>query len=255
MNVISLQSGSNGNCIYVEAGSTSLLIDAGISGKQAQLRLAEHGRDIRDVTAVLISHDHSDHTSGVGVFHRKFGLPICITPETLRAADSKLRLGRVDDVRPFSAGSQLDFDGLTVETLPTPHDGVDGVVFVINDGRHRLGVLTDLGHCFAGLGEAIATLDAVVLESNYDPGMLDSGPYPAFLKRRIRGAGGHISNQESSELVKAWASPKLRWLCLAHLSQQNNDPKLALSAHRRALGDRLPIHVASRYHVGELLAL
>ncbi len=253
MKVICLQSGSNGNCVYVEAGGSRLLVDAGISGKQAELRLAEHGRSIRDVDAVLISHDHSDHARCLGVFQRKFGLGVYVTAKTLQSARSRLALGELGDVRPFVAGERLAFDGLSVETIPTPHDGADGVGFVLDDGRRRLGVLTDLGHPFAGLGEVIASLDAVLLESNYDPAMLAAGPYPAFLKHRVAGLGGHLSNDESAELVKAWASKKLQWLCLAHLSEQNNEPDLALATHRRTVGKHLPIAVASRYRVGDVL--
>jgi len=253
MKIISLQSGSNGNCIYVEASGCRLLLDAGISGKQAELRLAEHGRCIRDVDAVLISHDHSDHAKCLGVFQRKFGLGAYVTAKTLRAAQSRQALGKIGKVRPFVAGERLEFDGLGVQTIPTPHDGVDGVAFVLDDGRRRLGVLTDLGHPFAGLGEVIASLDAVLLESNYDPAMLAAGAYPEFLKRRIAGPGGHLSNDESAELVKAWASNKLQWLCLAHLSEQNNEPDLALATHRQTVGESLEIKVASRYRVGEVL--
>ena len=253
MKVISLQSGSNGNCIYVEAGGSRVLLDAGISGKQAELRLAEHGRSIRDVDAVLISHDHCDHARGIGIFQRKFGLPVYVTAETLRAAQSRQALGELGEVRPFVAGERLELDGLSVQTIPTPHDGVDGVAFVLDDGRRRLGVLTDLGHPFAGLGDVIASLHAVLLESNYDPEMLAAGPYPEFLKRRIAGRGGHISNDESAGLVKAWASPRLQWACLAHLSEQNNDPHLALAAHRRTVGESLEMTVASRYRVGDVL--
>jgi phosphoribosyl 1,2-cyclic phosphodiesterase len=253
MKVITLQSGSNGNCIYVEAGGCRLLVDAGISGKQAELRLAEHGRSIRDVDAVLISHDHSDHAKCIGVFQRKFSLPVYVTAKTLGAAQSRQALGELGEVRPFVAGDRLALDGLSVQTIPTPHDGIDGVAFVLDDGRRRLGVLTDLGHPFAGLGEVIASLDAVLLESNYDPEMLAGGVYPEFLKRRIAGLGGHISNDESAELIKAWASPKLQWVCLAHLSEQNNDPDLALAAHRRTVGESLEMIVASRYRVGDVL--
>lgn len=253
MKVISLQSGSNGNCIYVEAGQCRLLFDAGISAKQAELRLAEHGRNIRDVDAVLISHDHTDHARGIGVFQRKFGLPVYATPATLRAARAKFDLGPLGEVRPFRAGDTLKLPGLSVQTIPTPHDGADGSAFVLDDSRRRLGILTDLGHPFAGLGEVLATLDAVVLESNYDPDMLDCGPYPEFLKRRIAGLRGHLSNDESAGLVKAWASPRLQWACLAHLSEQNNDPSLAVAAYRRAVGKALALVVASRYRAGDVL--
>ena len=131
MKVISLQSGSNGNCIYVEARGCRLLLDAGISGKQAELRLAEHGRSIRDVDAVLISHDHSDHARCIGVFQRKFDLPVYVTAKTLRAAKSRMALGALGEVRLFAAGDRLDLDGLSAETIPTPHDKESTVIVVL----------------------------------------------------------------------------------------------------------------------------
>ncbi len=253
MLTISLQSGSNGNCIYVEAAGVRLLFDAGISGKQAQQRLAARGRDIAAVDAVLISHEHADHTRCMGIYQRKFGLPVYVTGRTLRAARARYTLGRIDDVRHFEAGSPLRFGGLTVETIPTPHDGVDGVAFVVDDGRRRLGILTDLGHVFPELENAVGSLDAVFIESNHDPDMLAAGTYPPLLKRRIRGPGGHLSNLEAADLLRPAAEQRLRWACLAHLSEENNDPGLALRTHREVLGDGLAIHVAGRYEATRTL--
>jgi len=255
MIVVSLQSGSNGNCIYVSGGGARLLFDAGISGRQAETRLAAHGLDIRDVDALVISHDHSDHVRCAGVYHRKFGFPVYATAATFEAASARCRLGAICDVRHFSAGDVLRFARLAVETIPTPHDGVDGVGFIVTDGRRRLGILTDLGHVFDGLGGVIGSLDAVVIESNYDPDMLAGGPYPAFLKRRIRGPGGHLSNVEAAELLRSCAGTRLKWACLAHLSAENNDPQLALDAHRAILAEGLPLHVAGRYTATEVLSL
>lgn len=255
MKIISLQSGSNGNCIYVEAGGVRLLFDAGISGRQAETRLASHDRDIHDVDALLISHNHSDHCRCLGVYQRKFGMPVHITERTLIAAQQWNKLGRLDEVNHFTAGSQLQLGDVTVETISTPHDGVDGVAFVVDDGTHRFGILTDLGYVFTGLREAVGTLDAVLIESNYDPDLLTSGPYPEFLKARIRGLGGHLSNIESARLLSDAADGRLQWACLGHLSEQNNDPELVLNAHRRTLGSRLPLHVASRYTASEVLEI
>ncbi len=252
MRVISLQSGSNGNCIYVEAGDVRLLFDAGISGTQAKQRLAGHGRDIADVDAVLISHDHTDHSRNMGVFHRKFSLPIYTTQKTYHASN-RYGLGEIEDLRHFSAGETLRFDGVTVETVATPHDGVDGVAFVVDDGSRRLGILTDLGHVFADLHGIIGSLDAVVLESNYDSDMLANGPYPAFLKKRIQGPGGHISNVESAELLDRHASSRLKWACLAHLSHENNTLELAMQTHRRIVGARCPIYLATRYEASDVM--
>lgn len=258
MKVIALQSGSNGNCVYVEAGDVRLLFDAGISGTQAQRRLAAHGRDIADVNGLVISHDHRDHARCLGVYHRKFGLPVHITKGTLTVAGRKDNLGTLSDVRYFQAGCSLSFNSqrncgteasggnVTIETIPTPHDAADGVAFVVDDGTRRLGILTDLGHAFDRLFPLMKTLDAVLIESNYDPEMLANGPYQAAIKRRIRGPTGHLSNADSAQLLLA-AGDRLRWACLAHLSEENNDPNLAIETHRRLLGDRLPLFVASRY--------
>lgn len=252
MRAIALQSGSNGNAIYVEARDVRLLFDAGISGRQAAIRLQAHGRDIRAVDALLISHDHRDHVHCAGIYHRKFGLPIWITEPTYRAAGRRHNLGKLRGVNPFASGEALAFDGVRVETLPTPHDGVDGVGFVVDDGETRLGILTDLGHPFDGLADALATLDAVLLESNYDPHMLETGDYPYHLKRRIRGAGGHISNPESAELLAA-AGTKLRWACIGHLSEDNNVPDLAMEEHLHAAGGRYAVHLAGRYEPTDVL--
>ncbi|MEW6754288.1 MAG: MBL fold metallo-hydrolase [Candidatus Latescibacterota bacterium] len=247
MIAIALQSGSNGNALYVESRGVGLLIDAGISGRQARLRLEAAGLDVSRARALLVSHDHHDHVRYAGVYHRQFGLPVHMSQGTYRAARGAARLGSFHQVRHFRVGESLSFGPLTVETVPTPHDGTDGAAFLVDDGRARIGVLTDLGHVFGGLADALASLDGVFLESNYDPEMLENGPYPAPLKQRIRGPGGHLSNPEAAELLRRVSPGRLRWACLAHLSEQNNEPRVALQTHEHLLGGRLPLFVASRY--------
>jgi len=255
MRTVALQSGSSGNCFFVEAAGTRLLVDAGISGIQAERRLAAIGVDIRSIHGLFISHDHVDHIRAAGVFQRKYGLPLFVTRPTLVAASRWLDLGRLDDVRHFSAGETVRLGPLSVETIPTPHDGADGVGFVIDDGRHRLGILTDLGHVFDRLGPIIATVDAAHLESNHDLDLLANGPYPPRLKRRIRGPGGHLANAEAAELLRRHASPRLAWISLCHLSGENNRPALALATHR-ALGPAgLALHLSPRNAAGPLLEL
>ena len=255
MKMVALQSGSNGNCIFVDADGIRLLFDAGISGKQAEHRLATHGRDIRDVDALVISHEHRDHSSCMGIYQRKFGMPVHVTKKTLAASQSRHDLGEITDLRPYTAGSSLHFGTVTVETIPTPHDGADGVAFVVDDGRHRLGILTDLGHVFDGLKTVIASLDAVLVESNYDSAMLAEGFYPEPLKQRIRGNGGHLSNVEAAELLRTSAGTRLKWGCLGHLSGDNNNPELALNTHREMLGNRVPLFVAGREAATDVLEL
>jgi phosphoribosyl 1,2-cyclic phosphodiesterase len=255
MQIISLQSGSNGNCIYVETGQVRLLFDAGISGVQVRKRLAESGRDVDDMNAVVISHDHVDHSRAMGIYQRKFGLPVYVTAKTFHATAERCNLGEMEDVRHYRAGETLQFGKVSVETICTPHDGVDGVAFVVDDGKHRLGILTDLGHVFSDLNAVIASLDAVLLESNYDPELLENGSYPESLKRRIRGRGGHLSNFEAAELLLGAISKRAKWACLAHLSHDNNSPELALETHRKILGKRLPLFVATRYQASNVMTL
>ncbi|MBU8923257.1 MAG: MBL fold metallo-hydrolase [Bacteroidales bacterium] len=255
MKAVSLQSGSNGNCIYVETDDVRILLDAGISGIKAENRLKTIGRDIRDIDCVVISHDHSDHTRCAGIFSRKYDLNVWMTPTTYSTVDSRGFCGLFRNLSHFNAGESVRFGKTVIETFPTPHDGVDGVAFVVDDSRNRLGVLTDLGHVFDGLQELIMGLDGVFLESNYDVSMLENGPYPAFLKKRITGDGGHISNIEAAGLLLPAFSQKLKWASLAHLSEQNNDPQTAIDTHRDVLGNNVELSVASRYRVSSLLSL
>ncbi len=248
MRMISLQSGSNGNAVLVEAAGMRLLVDAGISGVQMERRLADHGLVPADIDALLISHDHSDHVRAMGVYQRKYSLPVYVTERTLMAAHRRVRLGMLDDLRLFRSGATFRIGEAEIETLRTPHDSADGVGFVISDGDRRLGVLTDLGHPFAALRDVLRTLDAVLLESNYDPHLLATGPYPEFLKQRIRGLGGHLSNPEAADLLsEAFRHQRLQWACLGHLSEHNNEPSVALRTHRAEVGSQVPIHIASRH--------
>jgi phosphoribosyl 1,2-cyclic phosphodiesterase len=250
MRTFSCQSGSNGNCFFVEAGDTRLLIDAGISGKQAQLRMARHQQPARVVDALVVSHDHGDHSSCAGIYQRKFGVPIYATRGTARAC--KRRWAQVHDVREFAAGDSFQVGTATVHTLATPHDAVDGACFVVEHAGLRLGILTDLGHPFAGLRRLLPTLDGVYLESNYDPDMLANGPYPYYLKRRISGRRGHLANDEAAVLLRdAARKGRLRWAVLSHLSEENNSPKVALKTARQIVGPDLALHVASRHVVSD----
>ncbi len=253
MNIISLQSGSNGNCIYVEAGGVKLLFDAGISGKQAAGRLSLAGLDISRVDALIISHDHADHVRCAGIYHRKFGVPLYITEKTLRAARTTHELGAIREVSHFRSGGTIRFGRVQVETVPTPHDGAEGVAFIVDDGESRLGIFTDLGHVYDDLKSALSSVDAVLVESNYDPDMLRGGPYPRHLKSRITGPHGHLSNIESAELI-ARHGARLRWACLGHLSGENNTPELALRTHRSINGS-MTYHLAGRYGAGDVLTV
>jgi phosphoribosyl 1,2-cyclic phosphodiesterase len=249
MEVIALQSGSSGNCVFVRSGETRLLFDAGISGRKAESRLAEYGYDIRDCNALILSHEHCDHISGVGVLHRKFGLPVYANLRTWNATRSKPSTGCIGSPNHFVSGEPFDIGTLRIEPLRTPHDAIEGVCFVIEDvcSGQRFGLLTDLGHVFSGLQGVIRTLDAVLIESNYDDAMLRHGSYPQRLKDRIAGKRGHLSNADAAELLGTCDASQLQWACLGHLSAENNTPEVALAAHRERYGNRFPLFCADRH--------
>jgi len=254
MRIVSLQSGSNGNCIYVETQSTRLLIDAGISGSRAKERLAAHGIDIYSVNALLITHDHWDHAGNMGIFSRKFGTPVWVTETTYKVALQKKAIGHIARLNHFVSGETFRLGDVTIETIRTPHDASDGVVFIFDDGRVRFGVMTDLGHVFPDLREAVRSLDAVLLESNYDPETLKYCDYTDETKARIRGKGGHISNLEAAKLLDS-AKLQLQWACLGHISQESNNEQLARETHERILGSSLRLHIATRFGASEMMML
>ncbi len=249
MLTFSLQSGSNGNAVYVEADGAKLLFDAGISGSQARLRLATHGRSIRDVNALILSHGHADHVKCAGIYHRKFGLPVYMTAGTERSC--RPFLGPVRSVHRFRAGETLTFGRAKVYTLPTPHDAADSIAFVIECDGRRLGIFTDLGNPFPELSRALESCDAAYLESNFDPHMLANGSYPVWLKNRVAGPGGHLSNRQAADLLARCGRRRPRWVALAHLSEENNRPELALEASHSAVGKSYPLFVASRYEASD----
>lgn len=248
MEVITLQSGSSGNCVFVRSGDTRVLFDAGISASKAESRLAEFGYEIRDCQAVVLTHEHSDHICGVGAFHRKFNLPVHANLRTWNATRSKPSTGCIGVPKHFATGKPFTIGSLRIESWRTPHDAIEGVCFVIED-RHcgqRFGLLTDLGHVFSGLPKIICTLDAVLLESNYDHHMLRDGHYPQHLKNRIAGKSGHLSNDDAAGLLDHCDAAQLQWVCLGHLSAHNNHPDVALATHRERHGDRFHFLCADR---------
>ncbi len=254
MRTVALASGSNGNAIYVETADVRLLFDAGLSGKALAVRARARGVDLSRLDALLLSHNHADHVAGAGVIHRRYGVPLRASRGTYRAVRG--RIGRVEAFHRFSAGSVLRYGGTLVHTLPTPHDGRDGVAFVVEEAGVRLGILTDLGHPFPALADVLPTLDAAYLEANYDEEMLEFGPYPRNLKERIRGPGGHLSNAECAALASAAAAGgRLRVVVLSHLSGENNDPGTALAAAAPLRAAGLDVRVAPRHAPSDLLDL
>jgi phosphoribosyl 1,2-cyclic phosphodiesterase len=246
----SLQSGSNGNAIYVETADAKLLFDCGLTGRKTAERLEVHDRRANDLTAVFVSHDHRDHVKGVGVVARRFKVPVYASNGTCEALGGK-GVGWIPDLRSFAAGETIELGTTRVETLATPHDGADGVAFIVESDGRRVGVFTDLGHAFPGLVDAVATTDLTYLESNYDEAMLERGPYPEHLRARIRGPGGHLSNDEAAEIAAAASEGRLRRVVLCHLSQENNAPDVALATFRQRLPGGPRLGLAGRWSTSD----
>ena len=226
MIAISLQSGSNGNCIYVETGGVKLLFRRRDQRRRGRGAARPARQDIRQVDAVIISHDHGDHIRCAGVFQRKYGLPVHVTARTLAAARSRCELGRLHDIRNFKAGGTLRFKDVSVHTVPTPHDSDDGAAFVIEGNGKRLGILTDLGHVFSDLGRLVSSLDAVFLESNYDPEMLKNGPYPATSSSASRArAGTSRTPRPRSCSERRGPAPALGLPCPPFEAEQQSRPR------------------------------
>jgi phosphoribosyl 1,2-cyclic phosphodiesterase len=241
--ICTLASGSSGNSVYAECPEGAVLVDAGISGRRIAEAVDAVGGSLERLAGVIVTHAHIDHTRGAGVVARRHHVPLWMTQGTFDTG--KGAMGLKDKPQLFRRGESVPIGGFTVHPVATPHDARGSVAVVLEHAGQRAGVLVDLGHPFGALGSVMESLDAVILEANYDPEMLEHGPYPEQLRRRIRSPRGHLSNQEAAELLREHASVRLRSVLLAHLSENNNEPRLALSTVRELAGDRLRAHGTS----------
>ena len=235
MRVTVLGSGSRGNAILVEAGEARVLVDAGFSGKDLARRMAAVDVDPDSVTGIVITHDHGDHTRGMGVYARRHGTPLHLTPRTREACASLLK-GK-ETVREYDSAVPFDLGPLRIEPFLTVHDAVDPVAVTVTDTRtgSKLGVATDLGRPTTSVRAALAGSHLLVLEANHDHARLWNGPYPWTVKQRIAGSRGHLSNHASAELAAELHHADLAGVVLAHLSDSCNDPGLAHDVVGRSL--------------------
>jgi phosphoribosyl 1,2-cyclic phosphodiesterase len=241
--ITSLNSGSNGNCYYIGTEREAVLVDAGISCRKVEQRMMRLGLSIRKVKAIFISHEHTDHTRGTEVLSRKYGIPVYITKTTFQNSRLNLDPGLVKN---FKHGKPVHIGDLRIAAFPKSHDASEPHSFSVSSEKITIGVFTDIGTPCKHLTDHLAMCHAAFLEANYDEEMLETGRYPAYLKRRIRGDEGHLSNIQALELFKAHRAPWLQLLILSHLSAENNRPGLVEELFRKhANGTR--IVVASRY--------
>lgn len=227
MKVTILGSGSRGNAVLVETADARLLVDAGFSGRDLERRLAEAGVPPGSLDALLVTHDHGDHTRGMGVAARRWRLPLYLTAPTRLAC--RALLDGTEDVRLYSRDAPVTIGGLVVEPFLTVHDAVDPVAVTVTEAAtgDRLGVATDLGRATATMRHALRGCHLLVLESNHDEVLLRECAYPWSVKSRIGGSHGHLSNRAAAELAAELRHDELGAVVLAHLSEQANDPHLA----------------------------
>lgn len=232
----SLGSGSEGNALVVEASddghANRVLVDSGFTPRQLERRLAAMQLRPADLDAILVTHEHSDHVGGVAAFARKHALPIYASPGTAAAGG----LHEADlVVMPLAPGRQLAIGTLLIEPYAVPHDAAEPTQFVFSDGARRFGLLTDIGAPTLDVIAVLGVLDALMLECNHDAALLAASAYPPFLKARIAGDHGHLSNDQAAQLLAALPHGRLRCVVAAHLSQRNNTPALARAALAGAL--------------------
>ena len=241
--IASLASGSNGNCYYIGNEHEAVLIDAGISCRETEARMKRLGLPLQNVKAVFISHEHSDHIQGLPMLANKHKLPVYITTGT--AQHGKLYLCK-HPVSSFRCSEPIAIGNLTITPFSKAHDAADPHSFVITGNGVKVGVFTDIGAPCARLIRHFSECHAAFLESNYDEQMLAQGAYPAHLKARIRGGRGHLSNRQALELFRQHKPAYMSHLFLAHLSKNNNCPKLAEALFAAHAGSTEVI-VASRF--------
>ncbi len=256
MKISVLGSGSKGNSTFIESNGNKILIDAGFSGKEIERRLSVINRSAESLHAILITHEHSDHISGAGVLSRRYNIPIYINQGTYEAATKKL--GKVTLLRSFVTGESFIVGDFSVHPFSVSHDTADPVGFVLKNGKGSVGYCTDTGRLTRLISHHLGACSALVLESNHDPHMLRTGPYPFPLQQRISSSTGHLSNEEAVQFASELAVKKLQCLILAHLSETNNDRELVVREARRELkkiNKNLDLHFAEQDNPTPLINL
>lgn len=240
--IASLNSGSNGNCYYIANRNEAVLIDAGISCRETEIRMKRLSLSMKKVKAIFITHEHRDHVKGVRMLSKKYQLPVYITHATLQNHVSVKRhlVAHFEPYKPVTVG------GLTVTGFPKFHDAIDPHSFIVTNETVKVGVFTDLGVACDHVINHFKQCHAAFLEANYDEHMLDSGRYPVHLKNRIKSDVGHLSNSQALDLFLKHRPSFMSHLFLSHISKENNSPVVVENLFKPVAGDT-NIVIASRY--------
>lgn len=241
--ITSLNSGSNGNCYYIGNDTDAILVDAGISRKETEKRMNLLGLSMKKVKAIFVSHEHTDHIKGIAGLAERYSLPVFITGKTLSNSSIPLREELTNDI---IAHTPVVIGSLVVTAFPKHHDAADPHSFIISCNNITVGVFTDIGIACNQVTNYFSQCHAAFLEANYDEELLENGRYPLFLKNRIRGGEGHLSNLEALKIFTTHRPSFMTHLLLSHLSKDNNDPQLAKQLFEQHAGN-VEIIVASRF--------
>lgn len=234
----SLASGSSGNCHLINDGKNSVLVDAGLSGKRIENKLKEIGIDPKSLTAILVSHEHSDHICGVGVLSRRYNIPIYANKGTWEGMSTKIGEIKENNIKYFNSTEDFNIRDFNIKSYDIPHDANEPVGFSIKKDNVKISIVTDLGYIDENIKNEVGDSDLVVLESNHDEEMLKAGSYPYYLKQRILSNIGHLSNEAAGDTIVDLVNRNVKSILLAHLSKENNFPELAIATVKNILNDK-----------------
>jgi phosphoribosyl 1,2-cyclic phosphodiesterase len=246
MRFASLGSGSKGNATIIDSGGTAILVDCGFSVKTLVSRLDALSMTPSTIAAIVVTHEHSDHWKGVNGFSERYGTPVYLSAGCSRARGilkDTHRFTIIDCHKPFMVGD------LHLLPVPVPHDANEPIQYVVSNGECKLGILTDLGHYTPHVISTYSGCDGLILECNYDEQMLHSGPYPKFLKQRVSGKFGHLSNRQAGQLLSKIDLSRLKTLVLAHISESNNHGDIVIQEINQLLPEGLTLVLANQNRV------
>jgi Metal-dependent hydrolases of the beta-lactamase superfamily I len=229
MRFVNIASGSNGNCTYIESGESRILIDVGISAKKLEESLNELDVKTSELTGIMITHEHSDHIKGLGLVSKKYQIPLYATEETFEAMKNTSSCKDIptEIMNSILPDKKFKLDNFIIDPIAISHDAVNPVAYKIDDGKYKAAVVTDLGHYNEYIVDKLTQLDIILLEANHDVRILEAGKYPYYLKKRILGNNGHLSNNMAGQLLNCIIHDKLKTIFLGHISHKNNYEDLA----------------------------